>query len=139
MKTTFGERLEHILNKKGIPRRKFAKMLGVTDSSIGYYINDDVLPKSKRLFDIAEKLNVSLDYLCGLSDIDELEDEKFIEIIEDKRNYDLIKKAFAKEEDIILIKKLLENQLNYRILKILIDLNEEVKKNVVQMLESLRN
>lgn len=139
MKDTFGERLEYIMDKKRISRKKLAKMIGVTVTSIGYYINNNAEPSTEKLIKIAKKLNVSLDFLCGLSNIDEIKDEHIKKIISNDEYYNLTKEIIDYKDKYEVTKKLFEHEINLRILKILIDLNERTKENVAQMLESLKN
>ena len=75
----FGNRLRAIREKRGLSQRKLVKMIakiGVTQDCnsdvIGRYERGDRLPSAYKLHDICIALNVSADYLLGLSDKEDL-------------------------------------------------------------------
>ena len=47
----------------------FADFLGLSRQTVGFYCNSDRLPDVITLIQIAEKCNVSTDYLLGVTDI----------------------------------------------------------------------
>lgn len=77
----FGERLLNTRKKKKISQDELAKKLGVHAPIIGRYERNEVKPSIEMATKIAEVLQVSLDYLTGLSDL-ELE-QNVVEIITD--------------------------------------------------------
>lgn len=74
----FGERLKKILESKNISQMQFAKELGLTPPAINRWCNNVTQPDYDTLVTIAEKLNVSIDYLLGndLKDINVEEKNK---------------------------------------------------------------
>jgi len=66
----FGERLLSTRKKKKISQDELAKQIGVHAPVIGRYERDEVKPSIETAFKIAEALEVSLDYLTGLSDLE---------------------------------------------------------------------
>ena len=65
----FGERLLNTRKKKKISQDELAKKIGVHAPVIGRYERDEVKPSIETAFKIAKALEVSLDYLTGLSDL----------------------------------------------------------------------
>ncbi len=65
----FGERLLIIRKKKKISQEELAKKVGVHAPIIGRYERDEVKPSIEMAYKIAEALEVSLDYLTGLTDV----------------------------------------------------------------------
>jgi transcriptional regulator with XRE-family HTH domain len=66
----FGERLLSTRKKKKISQDELAKQIGVHAPVIGRYERDEVKPSIETAFKIAKALEVSLDYLTGLSDLE---------------------------------------------------------------------
>ena len=75
----FGERLLSTRKKRKISQDELAKKIGAHAPIIGRYERDEVKPSIETAFKIAKALEVSLDYLTGLSDL-EL-DKNFVDII----------------------------------------------------------
>ena len=48
---------------------EFAEFLGISRQTVGFYCNGDRIPDAMTLKQIAEKCNVSTDWLLGLSDV----------------------------------------------------------------------
>ncbi|MET3047426.1 helix-turn-helix domain-containing protein [Flavobacterium covae] len=65
----FGERLLYTRKKKKISQEDLAKQIGVHAPIIGRYERDEVKPSIEMAYKIAETLEVSLDYLTGLTDV----------------------------------------------------------------------
>jgi len=109
----FANRLKHIREDKGIKREQIAKEIGTSAAIIGRYERGERTPSIDIAKNIAQALNVSLDYLVGDSSI-LVKDKSLIKRIEDiallpeeNKNYVLelidmclrdfkTKKAFAK-------------------------------------------
>ena len=89
----FGKRLKEIRKKNHITQQQLGDMVGVTKVSICCYENDTRTPTLETLIDLADSLNVHLDYLLGVD---------ALAIDEDNRNNTL---NIAKDE-IELIKEL---------------------------------
>ena len=83
----FGERLLSTRKKKKISQDELAKMIGVHAPIIGRYEREEVKPSVEIATKIAEALEVSLDYLTGLSDL-EL-DKNFVDIITGLQKLDI--------------------------------------------------
>ena len=61
----FGKRLKELRKTNGYTIEQFAKLIGISKSSLGYYENTDRLPDVEVLSRISNALNVSADYLIG--------------------------------------------------------------------------
>lgn len=75
----FGNRLREIREKRGLSQVKLVKMIakiGVIQDyksdTVGKYERGERLPSAYKLRDICVALNVSADYLLGLSDKEDL-------------------------------------------------------------------
>ncbi len=66
----FGKRLLDTRKKKKISQDELAKKVGVHAPVIGRYERDEVKPSIETALKIAQALEVSLDYLTGLSDLE---------------------------------------------------------------------
>ena len=91
----FGERLTLIRKKKKISQEDIAKAIGKHAPLIGRYERNEVKPSIEVAVQIANFLNISLDYLVGRSDL-ELEADIMDTIIsvqklEDSDKQDILK------------------------------------------------
>ena len=75
----FGKRLREIREKRGLSQRKLVKMIAKIEviqacnsDVIGKYERGERFPNAYKLHDICVALNVSADYLLGLSDKEDL-------------------------------------------------------------------
>lgn len=66
----FNERLKEIRLKRGLTQENFAKQINISPSSISLYERGDREPNLSTLIIIAKVLDVSTDYLLGLTDIE---------------------------------------------------------------------
>lgn len=66
----FAERLLTTRKKMKMSQDELAKQIGVHAPVIGRYERDEVKPSIETAFKIAKALEVSLDYLTGLSDLE---------------------------------------------------------------------
>ena len=69
LKAQFGENLFALRKKKGLTRKQLAKILNVSEVSIGSYERGLRQPNFEMLFRIASTFEVSLDNLLGYSDV----------------------------------------------------------------------
>lgn len=60
-----GLEIQRLLNEKGISRKEFSEMTGLTEAAISRYITGQREPKSVTLSIIANALGVSMDQLLG--------------------------------------------------------------------------
>lgn len=67
--STFGYRLEKLLYEKGITRKALKDDTGISLQSISNYLNGKRKPDCEMVAEIAKALNVSADYLLGLSEV----------------------------------------------------------------------
>ncbi len=82
----FGTRILGTPKKKKISQEELAKTIGIHDPVIGRYERDEVKPSIETATKIADPLEVSLDYLTGLSDL-EL-DKSIVDVIMDIQQLD---------------------------------------------------
>lgn len=60
-----GRRIQELLDQRGISRKEFAAMTGLTEAAISRYITGKREPKAATLSLIADALGVSMDDLLG--------------------------------------------------------------------------
>lgn len=60
-----GERIQRLLESKGMSRRELAELSGLTEAAISRYITGSRIPKTISLSAIAKALDVSSDELLG--------------------------------------------------------------------------
>lgn len=68
-KKNIGKKLNDVLAQKEIMQKELAEHLGVTANTISYYLSGERCPDIDKLIEISKFLNVSTDYLLGLSDV----------------------------------------------------------------------
>lgn len=68
-KSTFGNRLGEIMQEKGVSRMELKESTGLSLQSISNYLKDKRKPDCEMIAEIAKALNVSADYLLGLSEV----------------------------------------------------------------------
>lgn len=66
--TTFGQRLREIRNEHNLTQKDLAKMFKVSESAIGMYERDEREPSFKFTNEVADRFEVSVDYLLGRMD-----------------------------------------------------------------------
>ncbi len=64
-----GQRINSALAKANKMQKDLASHLGVRDNTVSYYCSGSRTPNTAQIIEIAKFLNVSTDYLLGLSDI----------------------------------------------------------------------
>lgn len=64
----FSERLKELRTKLGLTQKDLATKIGVTSASLSAYETNTKNPSLGVAIDIAQKCNVSIDWLCGLSE-----------------------------------------------------------------------
>ena len=62
-----GKRINETLAIKDVKQKDLAKAIGVTDNTISYFVSGKRTPNTEQIIEIAKFLNVSADYLLGLS------------------------------------------------------------------------
>lgn len=68
-KKRIGTILNELLAEKGILQKELAEHIGVTPNTVSYYLSGDRCPDIDKIIEIAKYLNVSTDYLLGITDV----------------------------------------------------------------------
>jgi transcriptional regulator with XRE-family HTH domain len=69
----FSKRIKELREKKGLSQEALSDALKIPRSSVTHYENsDDRIPRQKRLNEIADFFGVTVDYLIGRADTNEL-------------------------------------------------------------------
>ena len=66
---SFGKRLTEVRKGKKMSQEEVGKLVGVHGAVIGRYERDEVKPSIEMATQLAEALEVSLDYLVGSTDV----------------------------------------------------------------------
>ena len=64
----FSQRLKELRTNMNLTQRQFSQKIGCTQTTLSAYENTPKSPSLDIIIDIAEKCNVSVDWLLGLSD-----------------------------------------------------------------------
>lgn len=73
MEVFFSYRLSELRKCLNLTQSKMAEEIGTTQAALSAYEKGDRIPSSEILISIAQKYNVSIDWLCGLTDRANLE------------------------------------------------------------------
>ena len=68
METLFKERVAEAIRFSGCSQKELAKMLGIAEGNITNWKKGENLPSVEILFKLCKLLDISSDYLLGLSD-----------------------------------------------------------------------
>ncbi len=68
-KKLIGTRLNTVLAMRNVKQKDLAKHLGIQDNAVSYFCKGDRTPNTAQLAEICDYLEVSADYLLGLSDV----------------------------------------------------------------------
>ncbi len=68
MKTVFTTRLKQSINERGLTQRMLATLIGTTEQSVSRWARGNRTPDVEALYKMCKALDVSADYLLGLSD-----------------------------------------------------------------------
>ena len=66
--STFSARLQQVRQERGFSRKEIAEVLQVTPRAYQYYEEGNREPDYDKLILLARHLNISADYLLGLTD-----------------------------------------------------------------------
>ena len=66
---TFGERLTQVRKRKNLSQAEIGKKIGINGNAYGRYERNDNSPSIEMATQLAEALEVSLDYLVGSTDV----------------------------------------------------------------------
>lgn len=106
----FGKRLSEVRKGKKLSQDDIAKMVGVHGAVIGRYERDEVKPSIEMATQIADALQVSLDYLVGSTDL--ILDKSIIKRIQDiQKLSEEDKKHFLALLDAFLLKANIQQQM----------------------------
>ena len=82
MSITFGSRLKNIRTDKNIKREDLASMIGTSSAIIGRYERNERTPSIDIAKNLAQALNVSIDFLAGDTSV-LVKDKEVLKRIED--------------------------------------------------------
>lgn len=68
-KKNIGKIINNVLAEKEIMQKELAEHLGVTANTVSYYLSGERCPDIDKLIEISRFLNVSTDYLLGISTV----------------------------------------------------------------------
>ena len=65
----FGNRIKEIRQSLGLTQVKFAKIINCTQATLSSYEKGSIIPSLETMIKISKECQISLDWLCGLSDV----------------------------------------------------------------------
>lgn len=68
---SFGQRLKAVLNDRQMMQKELAEKIGVHEMAISRYVHGGRIISVPILIEICKALNISADYLLGLSEVKE--------------------------------------------------------------------
>jgi transcriptional regulator with XRE-family HTH domain len=68
---SFGQRLKKVLAERNMMQKELAEKIGVNEMAISRYVHGSRMVSVSILIDICKTLDVSADYLLGLSEVTE--------------------------------------------------------------------
>lgn len=68
MNSVLSERIKELRNIKGLTQKEFAESINVSTVSVSSYETGVKTPSLDMVLSIAQNYNISIDWLCGLSD-----------------------------------------------------------------------
>lgn len=66
MAGTLGARIQKLLDERGLTRKQFSELTGITEAALSRYVTNQREPKALTLSIIARSLGVSMDDLLGV-------------------------------------------------------------------------
>lgn len=69
-KAIITERIGKLLDEKNVKQKELAKILGITDNTVSYYVSGKRTPNIDQIIKIANYFNISTDYLLGLTPVE---------------------------------------------------------------------
>jgi transcriptional regulator with XRE-family HTH domain len=95
----FCDRFNRLRNDRDMNQAEFAEYLGISRPTVGFYENGDRIPDARTLATIAEKCEVTSDYLLGRTDAKKPENINAVE------KYGLSEKALDRLEEMHAYKR----------------------------------
>lgn len=117
---TTGEKIKNLREEKGLSREKFGALINIAGNSVYRIENGLNLPDAKTLLNISKTLDVSIDYLLGVSEIRSIQKESSYEI-----PYDI-------KQKLLKLEKIQSQKLPEQLEKIgieLIEISKMLKEN----------
>ncbi len=93
----FGERLKEIRKKENYTQKEVAAAMGINTATVSRYEKGEIIPTEESIYNAAKFLNVSSDYLLGLSDTLNTPDNTprdYQELKEKAEEFEVFKKKF---------------------------------------------
>lgn len=151
----FSSRYENIMDERDLTAKEYGKLTNVSRTSVTEYISGDTLPSLTTIVNIANRLGVTTDYLCGLSnnaspDIDDVAinrktglSHKAIQVLKDynlDRDNALIPiiNFLLEQEEAILIEQTLETIEDETSEKYIKSKEKLDRENYIPIIDSIR-
>lgn len=74
----FSKRLKELRKKNNLTQKKLADLCGMSQQVINTYENEKQFPRLESLILLAKSLNTTIDYLCGISELESSLDKKVL-------------------------------------------------------------
>ena len=70
-----GNKITHLLKERRMTQKELANKIGITEVTLSRYINGNGIPKSSVLINIANTLHTTPNYLLGIEEKSDFENE----------------------------------------------------------------
>lgn len=95
----FSERVSELMKQQRLSQKLLAKKAGVTESAMSFYVRGDRTPRSDVLTRIAKALGTTSDYLLGINDAVNNDEDKLSYL---QRNLGKLDEAQLKKAETVL-------------------------------------
>lgn len=139
----FAERLRKLQKDRDMTQVDFAKLLDIAPGTLANYMNDRKNPQIDTVASIAEKLGVTVGWLCG-DDVEVKRPETYIEVVKaidwllslnDAAGYDISLDTRQYTTITIRDEKLQTYYMRVQQLEAMTDLDKELKSTVIDALK----
>ena len=143
---TTGERIKYARKQAGLTQEQLAKKCGIATITVGQYERDKRQPSIDMLFDLAEKLGISVQFLLGICDFDGIlmpdnfadpDDYAFVKML--YPNGIRMRRTISMTDDDGMATEMMENDGQFRqtYLNMFNMLNDAGKQKAIERLEEL--
>ena len=92
-----GNRISQLRQESDLSQVDLAKYLGIGRSTVNAYERDVILPPPDKLIKIADKFNVSVDYILGRTTIRNTQDAELLKTDIEKQLHTIVEALFSNQ------------------------------------------
>lgn len=130
-KEKFKNRLEQLMEEKGVKKSNLAKSLGIDGDTMNNYLNGDTLPTGTNIVKLSKHFKVSASYLLGETDAREADN------VENFKKYGINEVTLKNLEQINELNKRFDNRYSDIVERVLT--NADLYANMLKQTEEILN